>query len=702
MRNVHRLEKCHRWARALCVRPPAVGAAIMAALVAGAAVLCAVPAAAAPAGDVPQHPGTGMAISPPRLVVPAGQVTKVQRLEIENRGSVPLHLHVELSAFEEASDVSTVLRASAPYSAVRWIKVVPGNLLIMPGTKRFVQVRIHVPARAEPGDHYVEIIFMAPPVAGRGNIHIAEGLGVPVLITVPGPVIDNVRVTRLTADRFSAGGAVLITATLHESGDVHHSFRGAGERLTAVADGSRLLFPPFTVLRGTTVSVSTRWDNPPTVCVCHITVSVVTDGHRSDASVTVVIFPVAKAIGGAAALTGLSLAFLFASRRMRSRGRRGGQARWGRAASLPPAKASALLYHESRRSRPPALSRSATHAGSGDEDKGHRLARFPWKFISRRPGGVRGAWPKGHRVTRDHARKQAIRARMAATGEPYSVAARALDAAAPVAPGPVAAESAPNPEPAADAEFAATPESLADAGAPADAERVADSAGALAAVIACASRTLTAPSARIEIRADTDLGRDPVPALRRPLRRRPGLLGRLNRRAAKAALGRVAPGTDPAEYGDLFLHQFGAGFIDLAGGRYLIDYGGWAQALVDGRRFSGLSGEPLGPRYENRPGRSRRDDPLDALGRLRSATAARWVGGDRVRWTTCRVAATTVGQAEYTVWIDGTRIQRFQAVERGSGRSARATKTETVELWDFGVPVDSLDWSRLPNFRTPR
>jgi hypothetical protein len=73
-----------------------------------------------------------------------------------------------------------------------------------------------------------------------------------------------------------------------------------------------------------------------------------------------------------------------------------------------------------------------------------------------------------------------------------------------------------------------------------------------------------------------------------------------------------------------------------------------------------------------------------------------------VRWTTCRVAATTVGQAEYTVWIDGTRIQRFQAVERGSGRSARATKTETVELWDFGVPVDSLDWSRLPNFRTPR
>ena len=61
-----------------------------------------------------------------------------------------------------------------------------------------------------------------------------------------------------------------------------------------------------------------------------------------------------------------------------------------------------------------------------------------------------------------------------------------------------------------------------------------------------------------------------------------------------------------------------------------------------------------------------------------------------------------VGEDEFTVWIDGQRIQRFQTVERGSGRSLSRTRTETVELWDFGVPVDSLDWSRLPTFRAPR
>jgi hypothetical protein len=113
----------------------------------GAAVLAGVPAAAAPAGDVPTKPGVGLAISPPRLIVPAGQVTKVQRLEIENRGSVLLPVHAEWSAFAQASNASADLQASAPYSAARWVTVVPDNLRVMPGTKRFVQIRIHVPAR---------------------------------------------------------------------------------------------------------------------------------------------------------------------------------------------------------------------------------------------------------------------------------------------------------------------------------------------------------------------------------------------------------------------------------------------------------------------------------------------------------------------------------------------------------------------------
>jgi hypothetical protein len=251
--------------------------------------------------------------------VPAGQVAKVQRLEIENRGTVPLPLHAEWSAFAQAANGAAVPQASAPYSAAQWVTVVPDNLRIMPGTKRFVQIRIHVPAHPEPGDHYLEIIFMAPPVTGKGNIHVAEGLGVPVLITVAGPVTDDVRITRLTAPGFSAGGSVPITATVRQNGDVHHSFRGAGQQLTAVVDGTRISFPPFSVLRESTVTTTARWASPPVMCVCHVAMSVVTGGHRSLASVTVVVFPVAKASVGIAVLIALVLAFLLARRYVRRR-----------------------------------------------------------------------------------------------------------------------------------------------------------------------------------------------------------------------------------------------------------------------------------------------------------------------------------------------------------------------------------------------
>jgi hypothetical protein len=264
-------------------------------------------------------------------------------------------------------------------------------------------------------------------------------------------------------------------------------------------------------------------------------------------------------------------------------------------------------------------------------------------------------------VTSEHARKQAIRARMAATGEPYSVAARALAAdlaLAPAAPG----------DPAA-----------------------------LAEVIACVGRTLAAASARLVIQADTDIDRDPEP----DLDPRPGLAGRLAGRVVRRLLGPAAADISVAELRERVLHQYGAGFIEPAAGRFLVDFGGYAEMLVDGRRYGGLSGQPVGPRHEQRPHRNRRDDPLDALRKLQRATEARWAGTERVRETTCRVAATRVNDEEFTVWLDDQRVQRFRTVHHGSGRSGRATTTETTELWSYGAPVDDLDWTRLPAFRTP-
>jgi hypothetical protein len=263
--------------------------------------------------------------------------------------------------------------------------------------------------------------------------------------------------------------------------------------------------------------------------------------------------------------------------------------------------------------------------------------------------GVRGAWPEGQTVTRDRARKKTIRARMAARGESYSVAARKLGGSQPAA--------------------------------------VRD-------VIARADRTLAAPSARIEYRVDREFVRSQQLA-----RRRPGAVFRLVRLAAKAAWQRISPEMDFAEAREQFMHHVSEGFIEPAAGRYQIDAGHYATVYVDGQEYGGLSGQPLGPRYRHR--HEHPDDPLRLLRLLQAATGA-WPAGDEpLRGTPCRKLAVRADATELTVWIDDEYIRQIQIEEHASNEHSSTSATRMTELWDFGVPVGSLDWSRLPTFRTP-
>jgi hypothetical protein len=250
-------------------------------------------------------------------------------------------------------------------------------------------------------------------------------------------------------------------------------------------------------------------------------------------------------------------------------------------------------------------------------------------------------------VTRDRARKKAIRARMAADGEPYNVAARKLtNPSVPVSAGEI---------------------------------------------IARTDATLAAPSARIEFRVDlarTESG---------PAPRRPGPIGRLVARSARAALARFA-GEDAASLGEAFAHPVAAGFIEPAAARYLLDYGHYATMSVDGKRLGGRSGALVQGRHPDRHAPEPYSDPLVLLRLPHSATGARPVGDETLRGTPCRmIAVTTPDPAGLTVWIDDEHIRQVRYEEL----MEHVSRTTTLELWDFGVPVDSLDWSRLPSFRTP-
>jgi hypothetical protein len=96
------------------------------------------------------------------------------------------------------------------------------------------------------------------------------------------------------------------------------------------------------------------------------------------------------------------------------------------------------------------------------------------------------------------------------------------------------------------------------------------------------------------------------------------------------------------------------------------------------------------------------EDPLELLMRLRSVTAARYGGDETVREARCRKIAATVsgGAAGFTVWVDGEHVRQIRAVtletREGVVVTVLATTTVTAQLWDFGVPVDLVDWPPLP------
>jgi hypothetical protein len=219
------------------------------------------------------------------------------------------------------------------------------------------------------------------------------------------------------------------------------------------------------------------------------------------------------------------------------------------------------------------------------------------------------------------------------------------------------------------------------------------------------TRTLADATARIELLIDHTLEMPRMP------RRRPGGLMRPVTLLAKAAGKRLLK---VATRNFDFRHQSAEGVIDLQRRRYMLDYGSYARLYADGKEWDGRSGRLLSTLP---PDEQAVPTPLWLLDILAGLTAATDEGTDDVRDTACRrftatvdvsraskvvpggVAVPTLGRFEdllalpVEVCIDDKHVRRV--------RFRPEHRTDTLELWDFGVSLDDLDWTRLPTFRSP-
>jgi hypothetical protein len=240
----------------------------------------------------PAGPAFSLTVSPTRLVVVQQQIGHVQTFQVSNGGRTPLDIDVQKRDFTANVDGTLKFQADAPYSASAWVDVEPSSFRLLPNSVMKVQVRINVPTNPEPGDHQVALVFIVPAAAGQSNIRIDRGIGAPIYITVPGAADDSVDLDPLVAPRFSWSGPISFSTTVRDVGTVHRDFRGSG-RLGIDVGGTTVLFPEFTVLRGTDRRLTAQWQHPPLMCFCKATVSVTgADGVVHHVSASVTIFPV--------------------------------------------------------------------------------------------------------------------------------------------------------------------------------------------------------------------------------------------------------------------------------------------------------------------------------------------------------------------------------------------------------------------------
>jgi len=288
-------------------------------------VLCAflgmwsLPVAAGSEAVSPGPPASdfSLTISPTRLTIGQADLGLRQQLQVTNNGSTPMQVEVEKRNFTGGADGALVFQESAPYSASGWLTLSPSSFVVAAHATQVVTAAVTVGPDPEPGDHQVAVVFLVPAGETTANVKINRGVAAPIYVTVLGPTDDSASLSGLDAPGFTVGGPVDVVLKVHDTGTVHRDFRGAAP-LVMTGAGTAKPFPDFTVMRGSTRDIATTWD-PPLMCVCHPTVSIVNaDGAASSVTVRVIVFPLHLLGILVGALLVAYLAFRFGRRRYRA------------------------------------------------------------------------------------------------------------------------------------------------------------------------------------------------------------------------------------------------------------------------------------------------------------------------------------------------------------------------------------------------
>jgi len=116
-------------------------------------------------------------------------------IKLFNESQEVLQLYTETASFHakgETGQPEFDFDSPTDEGLSSWIEVEKGPIILNPGERYEVPVKIHPPANADPGGHYASVFFTtSPPEAGEGQVRIASKVGTLLLTRVEGDVIEK-------------------------------------------------------------------------------------------------------------------------------------------------------------------------------------------------------------------------------------------------------------------------------------------------------------------------------------------------------------------------------------------------------------------------------------------------------------------------------------------------------------------------------
>jgi len=141
------------------------------------------------------------------------------------------------------------------------VTVEPPAFTIPAGGAQDVRIAVAMAEDAEPGGQYAGLVVRGLPVAESGQTPVTAEIALPLLVTVPGDVVEDGAITSFEADdpTVEIGAEAVFTIGFENTGNVHYPVTG----VVQLFDGPRPLgvvdVPEGSVLPGSTKQIDVRW-----------------------------------------------------------------------------------------------------------------------------------------------------------------------------------------------------------------------------------------------------------------------------------------------------------------------------------------------------------------------------------------------------------------------------------------------------------